>query len=156
MRVIKVKVEYTSGLVLTDRVIVIPNTGELEFPPRLIALLNDLAKAECSPAITVSFGGNTLNVERSQDGGFKVKIPSRPDRTAWQRLKKSLSVPTKDQRQQNARYMHTLSASALAGAVVLWHSLSSWNIGSIGNLTSLVVIAVVLWFVGFRLINGES
>jgi hypothetical protein len=158
MKLVTVKVEYTSGLTLTDRVVVIPTTGEIQFPPRLIALMNDLAKVECSPAVTVSYRGHVLNVERERalEGGFQVEIPTRPEGTAWQRLKKSLSLPTEEQRQQNARYMHTLSASALAGAVVLWHSLSSWDIGNIGNLASLVIIAVILWFVGFRLINGES
>ncbi|WP_321794795.1 hypothetical protein [Caballeronia sp. J97] len=156
MKLAKVKVEYTCGLTLVDKVTLDVATGAVSLPPRLRALMAEMEKSEYPPAIVLDYRGRDLSVRLTDDGAFFIDLLPEPDEGVVQHLKHSLSFPTENQRQQNARYLHTLSAASLGGAVALWHSTRTWDAAAVVNLTCLVVFAVVLWIIGFRHMDGGN
>jgi hypothetical protein len=58
----------------------------------------------------------------------------------------TIATPTKDQRQQNGRFLHTLSASSIGGAVGYVHSRSSWDLPTVIGAISLAAVGLVLWY----------
>ena len=156
MKLAKVKVEYTCGLTLVDKVTLDVTTGAISLPPRLKVLMAEMETSECAPAIVLDYRGRALQVDVAPDGALSVVHAGESGRGVLQSLKHSLSFPTESQRQQNARYVHTLSAAALGGAVALWHSTITWDSAPIVNFASLILIAVLLWIVGFRGMNGGN
>jgi hypothetical protein len=101
MKLATVKVEYTCGLTLTDRVTLNVSTGELHLPPRLTEVMAAVGKSECPPAISLEYLGYVLPVEVGPDGSYDVSLPPAPP-AGFRRALHSISYPTKDQRQQTA------------------------------------------------------
>jgi hypothetical protein len=154
MKLAKVKVEYTGGTTITERVTLDPATGKVTLPPRLHALLRTMDESECSPAFGLSYDGFTLPVSLQTDGSYAVTIPALPQ-PGFQRMVNAIAYPSRDQRQQNARYLHTLSAASLAGFVGFVHAATTANLPTVSEAVSLVVVGVVLWYVGFLAMKGE-
>ena len=94
MKLATVKVEYTCGLTLTDRVTLNVSTGELHLPPRLTEVMAAVGKSECSPAFSLEYLGYVLPVEVGPDGSFDVSLPPAPPAGFWRALH-SISYPTK-------------------------------------------------------------
>jgi hypothetical protein len=70
-----VKVEYTCGLTLTDRVTLDGRTGEILLPPRLIAVMAKMEESECSPAFSLRHEGYVLPVHGGPQGTYNVQMP---------------------------------------------------------------------------------
>ncbi|MFM0144957.1 hypothetical protein [Paraburkholderia sp. RL18-085-BIA-A] len=154
MKLAKVKVEYTGGTTITERVTLDPETGKVTLPPRLQALLKTMDESECSPAFGLYFDGFVLPVRVLADGSYGVDLPTQPQ-AGFRRVMNSITYPSKDQRQQNARYLHTLSAASLAGFVGFVHAASTPDLPTIAEAVSLVVVGVILWYVGFLAMKGD-
>lgn len=154
MKLATVKVEYTGGLTFTDRVVVDGVTGELHFPPRLIAVMATMREFECIPAINLDYRGQPVPVHSAPDNSFDVVLPQ-PANAAFRRVLQSLAYPSKDQRQQNGRFLQTLSGASLVGAVGYVHATSHWDVSTIVNAVTLIVFGVASWYVGFLHLKGE-
>jgi hypothetical protein len=154
MKLAKVKVEYTGGTTITERVTLDPETGKVTLPPRLVALLETMKVSECSPAFGLDFEGFTLPVAVSPDGTYWVTVPQEEKRGV-ERIFNAIAYPSKDQRQQNARYLHTLSAASIVGFVGFVHAASTADMATVAEAVSLVVVGVTLWYVGFLAMKGE-
>ena len=154
MKLAKVKVEYTGGTTITERVTLDPETGKVTLPPRLHAMLRTMDESECSPAFALFFNGFVLSVRVADDGSYAVDLPAEP-RAGFRRVLNAITFPTKDQRQQNARYMHTLSAASLAGFVGFVHATTSLDLPTIAEAVSLLVVGIVLWYVGLLAMKGD-
>src|ERR1700688_2190694 len=127
MKLATVKVEYTCGLTLTDRVTLNVSTGELHLPPRLTEVMAAVGKSECSPAFSLEYLGYVLPVEVGPNGSFDVLLPSTSP-SSFKRVIHSIVYPTQDQRQQNGRFLQTLSAASLVGAVGYVHAAAQWDL----------------------------
>ncbi len=144
MKLATVKVEYTCGLTLTDRVTLDVTTGELQLPPRLLEVMATVGKTECSPAFSLEYLGYVLPVKTGTNGRFDVSLPPAPP-SGFRRALHSISYPTKDQRQQNGRLLHTLAAASIVGAVGYAHAAGQWGWATVFNTATLAGIGVILW-----------
>lgn len=150
MKLAKVKVEYSCGTTITDRVTLDPETGQVHLPPRLQTLLQAMDATECSPSFVLEHDGATLSVSEDSSGLRKVGKPS-GRKSGFEQLLN----PTKDQRQQNARFLHTLSAASVGGLVGYVHAASKLDFTTGAGTAILAVIAILLWYVGFIGMKGE-
>ncbi|MGF6637162.1 hypothetical protein [Paraburkholderia sp. MM6662-R1] len=150
MKLAKVKVEYTGGTTITERVTLDPETGQVHLPPRLHALMQTMDENECSPSFVLEYNGSRLPVTMDSSGLRKVVIPLEP-RSGFRQV----LDPTKDQRQQNARYLHTLSAASVGGLVGYVHAASSLDFTTAAGTGILAVVAILLWYVGFVGMKGD-
>jgi hypothetical protein len=154
MKLAKVKVEYTGGTTITERVTLDPATGQVHLPRRLRALMEKMDETECSPAFGLEYMGFVLPVSVLADGTYNVSIPIQPQAGIRQVLN-AIAYPAKDQRQQNGRYLHTLSAASIGGAVGYVHAASAVDVQTVVSAASLAGLGVLLWYVGFRAMKGE-
>jgi hypothetical protein len=154
MKLAKVKVEYTGGTTITERVTLDPATGKVTLPPRLLALLETMDQVECSPAFGLDYEGFTLPVSAASDGTYSVAIPQESYR-GLERVLNAIAYPSKDQRQQNARYLHTLSAASVGGLVGYVHAASRLDYSTIAGAAILAALAVLLWYAGFTGMKGD-
>ncbi|WP_345817768.1 hypothetical protein AAGS40_29575 (plasmid) [Paraburkholderia sp. PREW-6R] len=150
MKLANVKVEYSCGTTITDRVTLDPATGQVHLPPRLQTLLHVMDETECSPSFVLEYNGSSFPVTVDPDGFRKIGEPDDPKSALEQ-----LVNPTKDQRQQNARFLHTLSAASIGGLVGYVHAASRLDSTTIAGTAILAIVAVLLWYVGFVEMKGE-
>lgn len=153
MKLARVRVEYTCGLTFGDKVALNVETGAVCLPPRLRELMTEMEKTECTPAFTLEYNGFQLPV-RCLSGDYSVNLPQRNGpvvRQMWE----SIKFPTKEQRQQNGRYIHTLSAASIGGAAAAWHSAvgQGWHAAMLPGFLSIA--GVLLWYAGFLSMKGE-
>ncbi|SAK57759.1 hypothetical protein AWB76_02508 [Caballeronia temeraria] len=154
MKLAKVRIEYSSGTTIIDRVTLDPATGQVHLAPRMHGLLSKMEESECSPAFSLEYKGYVLPVSLKTDGAYVVSVP--PDlRPGLRNRLYAIANPSKDQRQQNGRYLHTLSAASLGGAVGYAHSSSSWDWATAVGTAALVGLGVILWYAGFLHMKGE-
>ncbi len=153
MKLAKVKVEYTGGTTITERVTLDPATGQVTLPPRLHALLKAMDETECSPAFGLEYGGHILSVVAS-DGTYKVSIPEEAT-PGFRQVLNAILYPSKDQRQQNGRYMHTLSAASIGGAVGYVHAAPMLDLQTVVGAAGLGALGVLLWYGGLLAMKGE-
>ncbi|OXC72489.1 hypothetical protein [Caballeronia sordidicola] len=154
MKLATVKVEYTCGLTLTDRVTLNVSTGELHLPPRLTEVMAAVGKSECSPEVSLEYRGHVLAVHAGAAGSYDVTLPKNGP-PGIRRVFNSILFPTKDQRQQNGRLLHTFCAGSIVGAVGYAHASGNWDIPTVVNTASLACLGVILWYVGFQLMKGD-
>jgi hypothetical protein len=154
MKLAKVKIEYTGGTTITERVTLDAATGQVHLPPRLHALMEKMRETECSPAFGLEYQGLVLPVAVLPDGTYKVSIPAEPQ-SGIQQVLNAIAYPSKDQRQQNARYLHTLSAASIGGAVGYVHAATTVDFQTIAGTASLAGLGILLWYVGFRAMKGD-
>jgi hypothetical protein len=154
MKLVRVKVEYSCGLTIVERATLEIGSGQVHLPPRLVGLMGKMEETEVFSVVSVEYDGHVLPVSVSQPGAFVVNIPS-ISASAVQRLLHAIAYPSKDQRQQNGRFLHTLAAAAIGGAVATLHTASISDWPSLVTVALLGMGGVLLWFVGFRCMNGE-
>ncbi|SAK60960.1 hypothetical protein AWB79_02757 [Caballeronia hypogeia] len=78
MKLAKVKIEYSSGTTIVDRVTLDPTTGQVHLAPRVLGLLNKMEESECSPSFSLEYKGDVLPVNMTGNGGYVVSIPPDP------------------------------------------------------------------------------
>ena len=154
MKLAKVKIEYSSGTTIVDRATLDPATGQVHLAPRLLGLLSKMDESECSPAFSLEYRGHVLPVTPVVNGGYVVSLPTDPPPGIRQILH-AIATPAKDQRQQNGRYLHTLSAASIGGTVGYVHSASSWDLSTVVGASILASLGVVLWYAGYHAMKGE-
>jgi hypothetical protein len=154
MKLAKVKIEYSSGTTIVDRVTLDPTTGQVHLAPRVLWLLGKMEESERAPSFTLEYKGYVLPVTAHPDGTYVVPIPRDMGPGLGDRLY-AIANPSKDQRQQNGRYLHTLSAASIGGAVGYAHSSAAWDGPTVVGTAALVGLGVVLWYAGFLHMKGD-
>ncbi|SAK89398.1 hypothetical protein AWB82_06264 [Caballeronia glebae] len=154
MKLAKVKIEYSSGTTIVDRVTLDPATGEVHLAPRVLRLLSKMEESECSPSFSLQYKGDVLPVKMVDDGRYRVSIPPEPG-PGLQQVLHAVATPTKDQRHQNGRCLHTLSAASIGGAVGYAHSASAWDSLTIASTSALAALGVVLRYAGHYVMKGD-
>jgi hypothetical protein len=154
MKLARVKVEYTCGLVLMDGASLDVASGVVSIPPRLSRLMTMMQETECSPAFSLEHKGYVLPVSPEADGTYVVSVPLDPGPGLRNRLY-AIANPSKDRRQQNGRYLHTLSAASIGGAVGYVHSSAAWDWTAAFSTAAFVGLEVILWYAGCLHMKGE-
>jgi hypothetical protein len=154
MKLVRLKVEYTSGLTVSDRVSVDSTSGEILLPPRLAVLLDAGKDLDVSPAISLEYEGYVLPVSIGENGVLYTSMPASVP-PGFKRVIHSLVYPTKDQRQQNGRFLQTLSAASFVGSVGYGHAALQWNVQTILGTVILFGFGVASWYVGFLSLKGD-
>lgn len=158
MEIVDIFVEYPSGLSITDRATFIADRDQVCISGRLAFVIQHISQTESPPRVSARGPDYSLQLEAWVDGTFHVasKLADRPDTNGlWARLVEMVKSPTRDQRQQFGRFMHTLSAAALIGAISFWHTTSSWSVFNILSEVNLVLAFVLTLVVGMVSMNGE-
>lgn len=154
MKLANARIEYPCGTIIIDRVSLDVRTGEVLVPPRLKHMMEEMDKNETSSTFSVEYQGRVLAVAVDTTGRLRVKVPDVGTATRlidW----RSVAFPSKDQRQQNGRLLHMLSAASFVGAVFSALSTSNWNAHAIARTGSLTISALLLAAVGFYCIKED-
>jgi len=157
MELIDISVEYPSGMTITDRATLVTELRQVCVSERLGALLRELSVTEAPPLVTGVIGGRRTILDASTDGTFHAS----PDATTvdagtfWSRAFDLVNSPTREQRQQFGRFLHTLSAASLIGAIGFWHSTTQWTPGNILSEVNLLLASVLTFYRGMVSMNGE-
>jgi hypothetical protein len=154
MKLANAKIQYPCGMIITDRVSLDVQTGEVLVPPRLRDIMGEMEKSETSSTFSVEYRGRVLAVAVDATGKLRVKFPDVNTATRRSDLR-SLAFPSKDQRQQNGRFLHMLSAASFVGAALSALCTSNWNAHAIAQTGSLLVSALLLGAVGFYCIKED-
>ncbi|MGF6988420.1 hypothetical protein QFZ99_007984 [Paraburkholderia atlantica] len=158
MQIVDIVVEYPSGLCITDRGTFIADLDQVCISERLAFVLQHLSQSESPPKISARGPDYSLQLEAKVDGTFHVAstLADRPDKIGLlAALVEMVKSPTRDQRQQFGRFMHTLSAAAVIGAIGFWHSTSNWSVSNILSEVNLVLAVVITFNIGMVSMNGE-
>jgi hypothetical protein len=158
MEIVDISIEYSSGMVITDRATLIVDLDQVCISERLAFVMQHLSQSESPPKVSARGTDYSLQLEARVDGTFHVasKLAERPDRNGlWAKLVEMVKSPTRDQRQQFGRFMHTLSAAAVIGAIGFWHSTSIWSVSNILSEVNLVLAVVITFNIGMVSMNGE-
>jgi hypothetical protein len=127
---------------------------------RLASVVREFSVSEAPPVISGRAAGRSLILEAHTDGSMHVTATTvdlgefEPG-SLWSRLVALVKSPTKDQRQQFGRFMHTLSAASLIGTIGFWHSTSDWTPTNILSEVNLMVAFVLTFYTGMVSMNGE-
>jgi hypothetical protein len=158
MEILDIRVEYASGMTITDRANLIPELAEVCASERLTSLIREFAVTEAPPRISATIRGRSVELEQGVGGNFMVPkgaLESLPQPAWWLRILQAFVPQTRDQRQQFGRLMHTLSAASLIGAIGFWHSTSTWTTGNILSEANLVLAFVITYYEGMVSMKGE-
>jgi hypothetical protein len=153
MKLAKVKIEYSSGTIIVDRVTLDPTTGQVHLAPRVLGLLSKMEESECSPSFSLEYKGFVLPVA-AMKGEYQVSIPA-DSGSGFGKVLHAIAVPSREQRQQNGRYLHTLSAASVGGAAASWHSALGQGWEAFALPAFLAVAGVLLWYAGIWSMEGE-
>ncbi|CAN7472950.1 hypothetical protein LJR034_003073 [Caballeronia sp. LjRoot34] len=154
MKMADAKIEYRCGTIIMDRVSLDVQTGEVLVPPRLREVMNEMEKSETSSTFSVECQGRVFVVAVDANGGFRATSPSGNNPMRRSALR-SLVFPSKDQRQQNGRFVHMLSAASLTGAAFSALCTVNWTAPAIAQTASLTVSGLLLAAVGFYCIKED-
>ncbi|AOJ10059.1 hypothetical protein [Burkholderia mayonis] len=157
MQFVDICIEFPSGILIADCGTYDAELSMVYVSSRVRALLAAMQESESPPEITASWDGYEAELIHSAGDRFAVVSVVPPDSSLQSRLGARLvrASWSRDQRQQFGRYLHTLSAAALAGAVGLWHSTSSWELAEVFNVAILVLFSMVSFLAGMDSMNGD-
>ncbi|MGY6123684.1 hypothetical protein ACW9YQ_34185 (plasmid) [Paraburkholderia strydomiana] len=157
MEIIDILVEYASGMTIADRAALLPDSGEVCLSERLAVLLREFSMTEAPPRVSATIRGRTVTLDPAVDGSFivpKGALEPAPVPVWWLRVLQALTPKNKDQWQQFGRFMHTLSAASLIGAIGFWHSTSSWTASNILSEVNLLLAFVITYYEGMVSMKG--
>lgn len=158
MKIVDVVVEYACGLTLSDRGTWIEALDRVYVSERLAAVVREFSASEAPPKSTASIEERTVELDPAIEGYYRVVRSGRSPagyQTAIRRFTQPFLAPTRDQRQQFGRFLHTMSAASLAGAVGYWHSTATWDRIAVLNEAGLALAFVLTFYRGMVSMKGE-
>jgi hypothetical protein len=158
MEIIEIRLEYASGMTVTDRATFVPDLAEICTSERLASLVREFSVTEAPAKVSATIRGQLIELDQRVGGNFSVPkgaLESPPEPGRWLRGLQAFVPQTKDQRQQFGRLMHTLAAASLIGAIGFWHSTSSWTASNILSEVNLVLAFLITYYEGMVSMKGE-
>jgi len=157
MEIVEIRIEFPSGITFTDRASYSADAGQVYPSERLRSVLREFSASEAPPVASAVIDGATVLLDSTTDGSF-ARAETKGDgskRSLMAIFLQPFLTPTKDQRQQIGRFLHTLAAAACLGAVGVWHSTSVWTLADIKLEASLIGAFVLTFVQGMIAIKGE-
>ncbi|MEI7298288.1 hypothetical protein SB783_34815 [Paraburkholderia sp. SIMBA_009] len=158
MEIIEIKIAFPGGLTITDSATWREKDGQVYVSERLKQVLRELDTTEAPPAVTATCRGQSVSMEPTSSGDFRFKsglIIRQLPKGVLAQFGQIAMQPSKDQRQQIGRFLHTLSAGATIGAIGFWHSTTQWSLANDFSVGSLCIAAVILFYFGIVSMDGE-
>ncbi|KVK79023.1 hypothetical protein [Burkholderia sp. MSMB1498] len=155
MEIVDLVVEYASGLSISDRATYLCELRSVHPSSRVIDIMRGLSGTEAPPSARALIDGEDIQLDQCDDGTFVASDESGSPMPASFVARHIGHEWTKDKRQQFGRYLHTLSAASGAGAAGYWHSTDVWTGTAVFNLTTLLVLFVILFLAGMDSMNGD-
>jgi hypothetical protein len=158
MLVIEIEIEYAGGIIVVDKATWNEETGDLHVSERLKQIVRTLDSTEARPSITATCYGQAIDIEPASDGDFRIapgQVVTRPPKGVIALFRQTVRQPSKEQRQQVGRYLHTLSAASAIGAIGFWHSTNNWNWQNALSEANLWIAAVIIFCMGIICMNGD-
>ncbi|MFC0403179.1 hypothetical protein [Paraburkholderia rhizosphaerae] len=158
MQIVDVSVEFASGATISDRGTLLTGNSFVQVSGQLVKALRLMSDAGPPPKVTARINGRTMLLEPGGDGLFRIgseSVIAGQSTSFWWKLVTLVNSPSREQRQQFARFMHTLSAASLIGAIGLWHSTSNWSAVNVLNEVDLCLAFVITFYAGMVSMNGE-
>lgn len=155
-RIAKVVLKSTSGDEYSCSVHYEPEADVVTLPARLDSVVDaSIAMGERHVLLLLE-DGYQFPLVRTEPAIYRVDRSQVTKRGWLQEARMAIEAPTKDQRLQYGRYLHTLSAAASVAAGGYIASKPGWSWASVANSASLIATAVVLFGVGAVLSKGEK
>jgi hypothetical protein len=155
MEIVTVVVQYAGGLKISEGASFDPASGIVRTSERLVQLIRECDVTESPPRLTVLAGNSSYALIREgtqfkrgeaiAPAAARTLIPFSSFGHAW----------NKEQRQQFGRFVHTLSAASIVGAVGYWHSTTEWTLTAVLSEAVLVFLFVITFLTGMDSMNGE-
>jgi hypothetical protein len=155
-RISKIVFRSTNGVEVSGSVRYDGSQDLVTLPDRIAMLVEHIGSTGDEHVLVLVERGFEYPLVPDGSGRYRVDRAHGLRPTFLQELKASVIAPTKDQRLQHGRYCHTLSASAVVGAVGYGAGLHTWTGTSAVNCASLLAFGVVLFAVGAVLSKGEK
>jgi len=155
-RIAKVVFRATNGVEVSSSVRYEGAQNLVAVPARIATLVEQVGASGDEHVLLLVERGFEYPLVRDGTGTYRVDRSQGTRSGFFEELKSSLFAPTKDQRLQLGRYCHTLSISALVGAVGYGAGLPGWTVTAVVNCASLLAFGVVLFAVGAVLSKGEK
>ncbi|WP_155887954.1 hypothetical protein [Cupriavidus sp. WS] len=151
----KVVLKTTNGDELTCAVHYDRDSNTVTLPTRVLDIRDDAIDQGDRYVLLLIDNGYQYPLVRSSQASYRVDRAS-VQRRGWSKgIYNALFNPSKDQRLQYGRFLHTLSAASLVGAITYTSGHAAWASGEIANATLLFAGAVVLFCIGAVLSQGE-
>ena len=155
-RIAKVILKSTSGDECSCSVHYEPDADVVTLPVRLDNLVDASIVMGERHVLLLLEDGYQFPLVRKEPSVYNVDR-SKAAKCGWLwEVYMAIAAPTKDQRLQYGRYLHTLSAAAAVGVGGYISSKPGWSWASVANSASLFATAVVLFGVGAILSKGEK
>lgn len=155
-RIAKVVFRSTNGVEVSSSVRYESSNNIVALPSRIALLVDQIGGKGEEHVLLLVERGFEYPLLRKSAGVYHVDRSQGARPGFLQELISSVVAPTKDQRLQHGRYCHTLSVSAVVGAVGYAAGLPGWTATSVINCASLLAFGVVLFAVGAVLSKGEK
>lgn len=157
MEIITIRIEFPGGLAITDGATWDADSGVVHVSERLKQLCRELDVTEAPPVVSTTCRGRTIEAVAIPGGDFRTRSAqhaSQPKVRLFGTLVDLFRRPSKDQRQQFGRFLHTLSAASVIGAVGFWHSTTVWTLQGALAEANLCLGAVVPFYIGMLSMDG--
>ncbi|WP_246530345.1 hypothetical protein [Paraburkholderia podalyriae] len=105
-------------------------------------------------SVRASFPRGRLAGRFNPGGTHRVKVPVELQQ-GFEQVLRAVLYPSKDQRHQNGRYMHTLSAASIGGAVGYVHAAAALDMPTILGAVGLGALGILLWYGGLVAMKGD-
>jgi hypothetical protein len=156
MKPVNVTVKFPSGMTIIDTASYAARQRCVHVSSRLTAILREFSTTEAPPTITALIDGELCLLDQCGDDTLAVTRVDDIDRF-WlvRQIVQIVRRPSRDQRQQFGRFLHTLSTAAFIGAIGLWHATTQWTWPNVLNEADLVLAFVLSFVIGMISMDGE-
>jgi hypothetical protein len=156
VRAVNVTVKFPSGMTVTEAASYAVTQQCVFVSARLTAILREFNATEAPPMISAVIDGEFCLLEHRANDTLGVMAVDTNDRFRLRRqLVQVVRRPSRDQRQQFGRFLHTLSTAAFIGAIGLWHATTEWTWANVLNEADLVLAFVLSFVIGMISMDGE-
>ena len=162
MEEITVQVMEPSGISHIGRAMLNPTSGVIYVTDAFARVLASLDVEDSHLWPTATIGTTTVPilfraVKEPRGNGFFILDPVAQGKNAVTRRTffSILGDWDREQWQQFGRFSHTICASALIGFAGYVHSVTGWNVETIGQAVVLAFAAVILFLTGIFAVKGD-
>lgn len=159
MQIVAIIVKDASGMTISDRGTFTAQDSRVQVSPGLARVMQMFAHARVPPTVCAYVDGHLMRLMHLEGDMFLVAgaepADSRGHRAFWRDFVRLVQSPGREQRRQFGRYMHTLAAASIVGAVAYCYASPYGSAVNLVNEANLLLAALVSLYAGLVAMNGE-